>query len=703
MKKSILSRSLWMVIPAILLCLSGSLKAQSSSGNPDQWFRDSWRKLFFDFHTWQAARDVTKNLDADVWARQLEQAHVEAVSLHALCARGWRYYRKGEHGYIHPKLPENTDMVGEILDACKKRDIKTIAYFNVLGGEPVRRDHPEWLLTGENGEKRGKVSLFSPYLEEMLLPILEEFAGHYDVNGLFFDFLYVNDPDDRHAKKKFCEDTGHEYPLSEEHPVWGTYIGWLLKEGQRIRQDAIDAVHRGNPDIMVAINWSYTYRQPELPPEDLGCLSLDILPYDQVDEASFIAKNWVTLDRPFDIMNTAFLSWWGGWGVKPAEAMMQECAAIMANGGRTFIGYQIRPEFEVEPALMEQYKKVFEFVMEREEFCEGARPVSYIAVLNSSAGHFTHGPGLYVPDASLRGAFHMLLQSGFHFNILDEETLLRDLDTYRAVILPDQRYLVPELEDALRDFVSEGGTLVATSRTGSLNEDFEPAEKFALEDVFGVRPVGTYGFDHSHIVIREEKLKKDVLDMPQQTFGDCSLLEATSAEVLADLWEPLLMEDGRFVHRSSPPGRYSGHPAITLNRYGGGRAVFLSNDIFEAVMKYPQWNLNNMFRNLLNMIIPEKPVEVDAPSVVEVVLTKKDGSRQVHLVNHFREKSARGTNRISEHVLPVYNIGVRVKTNKTPGSVTLMPENQPLDFVFANGTVSFTVPYLHIYSIVLIE
>ncbi len=703
MKKSILTSFACLAIVAVTACLPEGLNAQGISGNPDQWYRDSWRKLFFDFHTYEAAGNVTKNLDADEWARQLEQAHVQTVSLHALCMRGWLYYRKGEHGYIHPKLPEDTDMVGDILDACKKRGITTIAYFNVTGGEPVRRDHPEWLLTKENGEKRHKVSLFSPYLEEMLLPILEEFAGNYDVNGLFFDFLYVNDPDDRHAKRKFCKDTGHEYPLSEDHPMWETYIGWLLKEGKRIRRDAINAVHRGNPDILVAINWSYTYRQPELPPEDLGFLSLDILPYDQVDEASFIAKNWVTLDKPFDIMNTAFLSWWGGWGVKPAEAMMQECGAIMANGGRTFPGYQIRPEFGVEPALMDQYKKTFEFVMAREELCEGANPVPYIAVLNSPAGHFTHGPDLYVPDESLRGAFNMLLQSGFHFNILDEKTLLKNMDRYKAVILPDQRYLGTELENALRGFVRDGGTLVAVSLTGSQDEDFKPAGEFGLEDVFGAKPVGKYGFDHSHIVIKEEKLKKDVLDMPQQTYGDCALLEATSAEVLADLREPLLMEDGNYVHRSSPPGKYTGHPAITLNRYGQGHAVFLGNDIFEAVMEYPQWNLTNMFRNLLNMTISEKLVEVNAPSVVEVVLTEKDGSRQVHLVNHFREKSARGTNKISEHVLPVYNIGVRVKTDKKPGSVTLMPGNQPLDFEYDGGTTGFTVPYLHIHSIAVIE
>ena len=33
-----------------------------------------------------------------------------------------------------------------------------------------------------------------------------------------------------------------------------------------------------------------------------------------------------TLGRPFDVMNSAFLQWWGDWGCKPATAMQQEVA-----------------------------------------------------------------------------------------------------------------------------------------------------------------------------------------------------------------------------------------------------------------------------------------------------------------------------------------------------------------------------------------
>jgi beta-galactosidase GanA len=374
----------------------------------------------------------------------------------------------------------------------------------------------------------------------------------------------------------------------------------------------------------------------------------------------------------------------------------------MANGGRTWIGYQIRPEFEVEQALMDEFKKTFEFVKEREDICKGAAVIPYIAILHSSANHFTDGDHLTLGRQRLLGTHKMLLESGFHFNFLDEKTLFDNLEQYQVVILPDQRYIDTELADALREFVKNGGSVIGTQLMSTLDDNFNFTGNYVLSDLFGIKYVGKYEHDHSFIEIKNEILKRDVLDMPQQAFGECVLIKETTAEVLADLWEPLLMEDGRYIHQSSPPGKYTGSPAITVNTYGKGKGVFLSNDIFGAYYLRPQWNLKNLFRNLLNDVIPEKLVEMDAPSNVEVVLAEKGNSKQVHLVNHYRDKALGDSYTIVENVLPVYDIKIKVKADQRPGSVELMPEGEKLKFDYDNGCVGFTVPKLHIYSIAVI-
>lgn len=693
------------LLPFSRTTVSG-LWAQSRQQD-DEWYREAYRKLFFDYHTYKAAMNVASRFDADRWAEQLVKAHVQAVSLHAYCNYGWRYYRKGNTGYVHPGLPDGLDMVEEVMQACHRRGIRVIAYFNVHGGEAMDQYHPEWISTNAKGEKRkGIVSLFSPYFEEFLLPLLEEFSVNYQVDGVFFDFLRIDNPDDQQARQKFVLSTGKAYPESADSPSWKDYIQWLLEEGRRKRGQAMEALHRGNPDVLVAFNWSYNFLQPEIPPEEVGFLSMDIEPEDQAFEASFTGKYWATFDKPFDIMNSAFLQWWGDWGVKPAVTMKQECAAILANGGRTWIGYQIRPEYFVEDALMNEFRNTFEFVKEREGFCEGMAPVPNIAILHSSSIHFKTEPILAFYSSglkSLRGASKMLMELGQPFHILNEEVLLENINRYRVVILPDQRYIGERLASALRNFVERGGRLIGTVLTATQDEEYRPAGKYLLGDLFGVGLVGNYAYEHSFIDIREPGLKKEVLDMAQQAYGDCALMEAGSARVLADLWEPLLMKDGRYVHLSSPPGKYTGHPAVTLNQYGRGQAVFLSNDIFYAYAHRSQWNLKNLFGNILTMIDPEKLIEVEAPGMVEVVLNGKGPVTQVHLVNHYREKALDGAITLVEKIVPVYDIGVKFKRESEPVSVILQPGGVQLDWNYREGYVTFRIPELEIYSIIEIR
>jgi hypothetical protein len=251
--------------------------------------------------------------------------------------------------------------------------------------------------------------------------------------------------------------------------------------------------------------------------------------------------------------------------------------------------------------------------------------------------------------------------------------------------------------------VSNGGGLIGTVLTGTQDQDYRSTGNMVLGDVFGIELKGKYSYDHSFIDLKEESLKKDVLDMAQQVYGECALISVDSARVLADLWEPLLMKDGRFIHLSSPPGRDTGHPAITLNQYGKGKAAFMSNDIFYAYAHRSQWNLKNLFENLVTMVDPEKLLLMDAPGNVEVVLTRKFGITQVHLVNHYREKALGRAITIAEHVLPVNDIGIRVRINAVPLSVIQQPEGDKLEWNYQDGYVSFRVPKLEIYSIIEIR
>ena len=75
----------------------------------------------------------------------------------------------------------------------------------------------------------------------------------------------------------------------------------------------------------------------------------------------------------------------------------------------------------------------------------------------------------------------------------------------------------------------------------------------------------------------------------------------------------------------------------------------------------------------------------------------------LNLVNHYREKPTKESNSIAEKIVPVYDIGVRVKSIKPVKSITLVPGDVSVEYKIRDGYVSFTVPKLHIHTIAVIE
>jgi len=681
-----------------------SINGQNGKKETENWHEQSYRKLFFDYHNHKDNWGLAENFNAEEWAEQLKAADAEGVSVFAKGAQGWRYYQKGEIGWVHPEMPAGLDMLGDIVEACHKRDIRVIAYYHTFGSSKIEELHPDWRAKNSAGEPAG-LCMNTSLLDEHILPQVREIVRNYDIDGIFFDgtnirICYCND-----CRKGFKEDTGYNIPLSKDDPHWLDHVRWLNKESVELRQKIMDAVHAEKPEVLVSFNWSYTPRQPEIVPEDVGFLMCDIFPEDQLFSGSYLGKYWATLDKPFDIMNSAFLRWWGDWGIKPAVAMQQECATIIANGGKLWLGYMMPAQFGVEPAVMQELGKTMRFVKEREEFCRNSLPVPYIAVLHSTHSYYTKDPSQQLDEKLLYSVHKMLLQSGYHYNILNEKTLLEDIEDYKVVILPDQRFISTELADAIEKFVRRGGGVIATVLTGSQNSDYKSSGKFVLEGLLGVRLTGQYPYTNGYIKINDTLLKNDILDMPHQVWGEFAYVEPTSAETIADLFDVYIRRDGEYYQSgSSPVGKNTGYPAVTINQYGKGKAIYLAGDIFSSYTLRNNWNLKDMFGNMVDMVLPDKLISIDAPDNVEVVLKKQDNKVQVHLINHYGERSFYNTIAYTENIIPIHDIKVHVKVNRLPSSVKLMPEGQILSWSKQdNNMISITVPRLDIYSIIIID
>ena len=670
------------------------------------WYDTSYRKLFFDFHSPGTTEGLASAYDAERWVSRLQAAHAQAASVFTKCGYGYSYYRKGRIRYVHPHLPDGVDMLGEQVEALHKRGMRAIGYYHTFNSEPVTRDHPDWVEREAGGSPRGiDVCMLSPLTQEWMLPHIEEIVSLYDVDAMFFDGTYAHGTCFCPAcQQRFTAATGGlALPQDASDPNWQRFMRWKIDAMKDVRAQIVETIHKVRPEMPVSFNYAYSSRMPEVTPDGVGSLMADIFPDDQVFNGSFFSAYWATHDKPFDVMNSAFLQWWGDWGCKPAAALQQEVATVIAHGGLTWIGYQMTQSYDVAQAALDEMGKALQFVEEREALLKDAQPVRHLAVLHSTSSFFTPGQTKFMLDeTSLRGAHRMLTESMTPYHIAHEEHLLKHLPEYRAVILPDQQYLSAELADALSAWVNEGGCLIAAGRTGTLDDQMQPTGKFALENVLGVRYERDYDQTHAYIEVTDPRLKPGTLDMPH--LAEAPFVFAVpvreDVRVLAKLRRIYLRSDGKLLLRWSPVGEDSGHPAITLRHVGKGWAAFIAGDVFRAYQVKNQWNLRHIVVNLLALMLPDPPVTVEARPWLEVTLMRQPTRLLVHLVNQQGGRPVDGNNYCLEQVTPVRDVTVRVRLPQRPSRITLEPDGAMPLWSYNNGIATVQVPEVEIHRAV---
>jgi beta-galactosidase len=186
-----------------------------------------------------------------------------------------------------------------------------------------------------------------------------------------------------------------------------------------------------------------------------------------------------------------------------------------------------------------------------------------------------------------------------------------DLSRYKLVFAPSLHLLSGAEADRLKLYVQNGGTLVGTFNTGLVDEhNMAPDTGYPhdLTDLFGMEVVefdqlppgeenhlvfkGTFPTSHLH---------------PARLW--CDIIDAKECQVLATYAKDF----------------YTGKPAITMNTFGLGKAIYvgtLSHQHFYA-------DLITWLRQLCNL----HPL-LKVPDTVEVSMRQKDDSRIFFLLNH---------------------------------------------------------------------
>ncbi|WDR06427.1 beta-galactosidase trimerization domain-containing protein [Devosia rhodophyticola] len=588
-----------------------------------------YRQIHLDFHTSEHIADIGRDFDADQFVATLRDAHVDSISIFARCHHGWCYYPT-KVGAPHPRLARQ-DLLGEMVDACRKADIETPIYITAQWDENLARTRPEWRVMSGRGTPPNNwpgdgsanyqltaawhsLCLNNPEYRKYLLDMGLEVAQAYAPPGLFYDIISSFE-----CVCPRCVERMHADGRDPHSPLDRKANDAAVNA--EFRREISAGIWAKHPQMRLFFNSGHIDKQGRARFDDYSHLELESLPtgvwgYDHFPTS---ARYAAALGMDFLGQTGKFHTSWGEFGgYKRADALIYECAQMVALGAKCLIGDQLHPLGHVDPDTYASIKPAYERVEKLEPFLRGARQLSEIAIL--SAEYFVtrvEKRGNPADD----GAARMLMELKRPFDIVDPEM---DFAPYRLLILPDVIPVDAGLATKLKTFVAQGGKIILSGTAGRDPQTGALAIDAGIEVV---KPA--IGFDPSYLVKTDASLGAHIPGSPVVMYGPVEAVRATSATVLAEgqpsYFNRTYEHFCSHLHAPVDSDAKSLGPVMTVSDNVG----YLAYPVFEIYQDVGQPIYKYLVDNLIERLMPNALLRTNLPSAARVALVEQAAEKRL--------------------------------------------------------------------------
>ena len=651
-----------------------------------------FRQVHLDFHTSEKIPGIGSAFSKSQFQEMLKRGHVNSITLFAKCHHGMSYHDT-KIGLRHPGL--DFELLPRQIEACREIDVKCPIYISAGWDEYSAYKHPAWIAVSREGKQFNplqpgwkNLAFDTPYLS-YLCEQIEEVVDNYDASdGIFLDII--------HAKENFSPlgllaMTGNDVDPEDDESVrawnWRILQDYFArstaasKKGDENRRVFHNSGHipKGIPD---AIKWQSHLELESLPTGGWG-----------YDHFPLSAKYARTL--PYEVlgMTGKFHTTWGEFGgFKRANALKYECAAMLAFGTKCSIGDQLHPDGALNADTYDLIGAAYSHVEAREDWCEGAAPLSDIALVSPEAAmggsmnHHSNDSGA----AAEQGASRMLLELHTAFDVVD---LDRDLNGYKVVILPDTISLQGDFKTKIENYLEDGGKILISGASGLTPDQTE----FALD--IGLKLVGKSEFDPDYIT-PTDAMPTPFVRGPFVIGGGARNVEGNADwKVLATRRDPYFNRAWNHFcsHQHTPDEKESPFAAAFSN----GQIVYFAHSIFTCYRQLGQMLTRDLVKDALAILLPRPNVQTNLPSTARVALTEQAAHNRAILHLLFAIPVKRGKDiEVIDELFPLAHVKCEVRLDKPVKQVKLVPENQQLPFETSDGAVKFSVPELLCHQMV---
>lgn len=650
------------------------------------------RQVHLDFHTSEHVPDIGADFRDDAFAATLGAAKVDSIVLFAKCHHGWSYY-DATAGVRHPNL--EFDLLRRQVEACHAASIRTVIYLSVGWDERAARANPGWrrilpdgtfhMVLGQNLDPWWSyLCLNTPYRDEVLAQITELAQSFATSDGIWLDIVRPYE-----CCCNFCR--RDMLALGLDWRTAGDRQAHAKQVFDRWLADSTTAARSARDDWSVFHNTSLVPRGDRTIYREFSHVEIEAVPtggwgYDHFPlSARYIDP---IFDAYLGVTVRFHLVWGELGGFKHPNALRAEIATMQAHGASVCVGDHLDPRGVLDPDAYRMIGQVYAEAIAREPLVSGSRPVADIGLLSSVA---VNEPGKVSRDVEHgredEGAFRMLAQSQFLFDILDLES---DFDSYKLLILPDRIRLSPMLAERLTAYLAQGGSLLMTGESGL---DVE-GRSFAVD--VGGRFEGPSPFDHGYIHPIAHH-RPAYVDGPLLMFGPTLRAVVTDGAALGNMIDPLFSRTADHFngHIATPPQPHASGFASGLRK---GKAIWLAQPIFSYFRAMGHSVLRAHVAAVIDDLLGDsKTLTADLPSAATLTLRTRADADIIQIVyapRGLRGESVLGPIEVIEDLPSLSQISFTMRTERAVASIAFGPAQTPLDFEHEEDRVRFVLPSL---------
>ncbi len=683
------------------------------------------------------------DFDLEGAMKQTRAVGTESVLFYAQDHWGYALY-PSDVGVRHPNL--TNDFFGKQVELAHRLGMSVIAYYSLQYNNQVVLSHPDWGWINEQAVQQRRRSrwylpcLDSPY-RQYALGMLEEIFSRYEFEQFFFDcyaiqYVFYH----REGRDPFCFCKYTEAAWDKDHPGdpyregfktsqgWEARFQWLQKRSMYDFLESVDAIRRKyQPQALLTLNGG-----PEVFPDDL----LQKVAYIYAEPlacatgislGSILMRGW---GRP-DYQAGVFTMWPYIDDAATVPLRVEADSLIVQNARVFFIGETPLVAHVDGQSYSERWfdraRDCFADVRQVDSLLGDIQPVYSTAMFYSEATREEADAQKRPLDFnhSTLGALETLTYAGRPVESLPGFRLTPEmLRNFELLVLPEVDALSDAHAEVIRQWVKDGGTLVASYRCGLLDEQRHPRSNFPLADVFGVdfrREEKKFALDN------EGRLKENFISTYLEPsnhrlggmFGKRTVglpgpflyLGRNAAEEVMHYRPPIMVEDfsrNQWYHWGPPPpGAETVGPAVTYNRFGKGQAVYIGVPIFRAMSTRIPWSetrpdrpfwIREWIPELVRQLVPNPIAELAPVPFTEYVHGSffYDQSRRFVLVQILNTVEQLAGGKLQTAV----NVEVRLNPGKlrVTNARVLWPKTLDLPLETSSGKTRMLVPNVTRYT-----